>query len=250
MSKKVLIPLPSHDFDPTETAVPWKILRSAGVEITFATPQGAQGFCDERMLNGTGLGLLTPVLAADKNGRTAYEGMSHSTEFKHPIRWNEIEIAQFDGIILPGGHAQGMREYLESSILQNIVAKFFELNKPVGAICHGVVLAARSKNSNNKSVLYGRNTTALLATQEYLAWALTCAWLGRYYRTYDQTVEAEVTAALASPNDFKMGPPPLFRDSSQNLQRGFVVEDGCYVSARWPGDAHLFANTFVKIINA
>lgn len=249
MSKKILIPLPSHDFDPTETAVPWKILSSAGVEVIFATPDGQPGHCDDRMLNGTGLGPLTPVLAADKNGRTAYLEMAQSPEFNQPLHWNQIEVEKFDGIILPGGHAQGMREYLESKILQDAVVKFFESKKPVGAICHGVVLAARSKTAEGKSVLHGRKTTALLATQEYLAWSLTFAWLGRYYRTYQQTVESEVTAALASPRDFLKGPPPLFRDNIENLNRGFVVKDRTYVSARWPGDTHLFATAFLKALS-
>jgi hypothetical protein len=33
MKKKILIPIPSYDFDPTETGVPWKILKEAGIEI-------------------------------------------------------------------------------------------------------------------------------------------------------------------------------------------------------------------------
>ena len=39
---RVLIPLPDHDFDVTEVAVPWKLLRRAGHEVVFATERGAQ----------------------------------------------------------------------------------------------------------------------------------------------------------------------------------------------------------------
>ena len=52
-------------------------------------------------------------------------------------------------------------------------------------------------------------TTALLQKQEMLAWQITRAWLGNYYRTYDQSVQAEVTGALANPNDFIEGPMPF-----------------------------------------
>lgn len=65
---------------------------------------------------------------------------------RQPIKWNEIEPAKFDGLILPGWHAKGMREYVESTKFQENVAEFFDLNRPFGAICHGVVLAARSKS--------------------------------------------------------------------------------------------------------
>jgi protease I len=114
--------------------------------------------------------------------------MSRSAEFLKPLRWSDASSPEFDGLLLPGGHAPGMREDLESSILQTLVAEFFAAEKPVGAICHGVVLAARSKVKKNvgdapPSVLFGRKTTALLAIQELLAWGLTCAWLGDYYRT-------------------------------------------------------------------
>ena len=69
---------------------------------------------------------------------------------------------------------------------------------------------------------------------------------GRYYRTYDAYVEDEVRAALATPEDFERGP----RDLSQRGTRGddthaFVVEDGRYLSARWPGDAYLIAKKLI-----
>lgn len=250
MNKKVLIPLPSQDFDPTEAAVPWKILKAAGSNIVFATPQGTIAKCDPRMLNGTGLGPLKSLLAANQEARHAYQEMESSVEFKKPISWQDIDSETFDGLLLPGGHARGMREYLESSILQNAVSEFFQANKLVGAICHGVVLAARSKTQDQKSSLYDRKTTALLASQEIAAWLLTCTWLGNYYRTYSQTVEAEVTSCLANPTNFLKGPTPLLRDNPQSLSSGFVVQDGNYLSARWPGDAHLFGHTFLKMLKS
>lgn len=247
MLKTVLIPLPSTDFDPTECAVPWKLLSQNGILVKFATPKGQKAQCDLRMLNGTDLGLLAPFLAADANGKKAYADLENSFEFQNPIPWTEVEVHQFDGLILPGGHAAGMKEYLESEVLKKIVCAFFGLNKPVGAICHGVVLVARSKE-NGQSILKGRKTTALLSTQELLAWSLTCLWLGDYYRTYKQTVEDEVKSNLNSPEDFLKGPIPIKHDSLDHLEYGFTLRDGNYLSARWPGDAHRFANEFLKML--
>ena len=39
---RVLIPLPDRDFDVTEVAVPWRLLRDAGHEVVFATEQAAR----------------------------------------------------------------------------------------------------------------------------------------------------------------------------------------------------------------
>ena len=83
---------------------------------------------------------------------------------------------------------------------------------------------------------------------ELTAWALTCLYLGNYYRTYPTTVEDEVRAALAAPEEFIRGPLSMIRDSSSNLNVGFTVRDGNYLSARWPSDAHRFAAEFASMM--
>lgn len=247
---RVLIPLPSEGFDPTEAAVPWRLLAARGHQVQFATPDGQVALADLRMLNGAGLGPLRSLLIADANGRSAYEAMAQAPAFNQPCAYTDIDEQAFDALLLPGGHAPGMIEYLESEVLQALVAHAFEKNLPVGAICHGVLLAARAKDAQGRSVLYGRKTTALTQRQELIAWALTVVWAGDYYRTYPTTVEAEVRAALAAPQDFLPGPLPLRRDSPQHLDRGFAVRDSQYVSARWPGDAHRFARSFARLLEA
>jgi len=245
----VLMPLPDRDFDPTESGVPWRMIRQHGHAIVFATPDGRPGQADPKMVTGKGLGILAPFLKADANGRSAYDEMAQSAEFNHPIPYGEIRPAEYAALLLPGGHAPGMRPYLESKRLQSTVAEFFVQAKPVGAICHGALLAARSHGAAGRSVLYGRKTTALLKNMELAAWALTCVYLGNYYRTYPLAVEDEVRTALAGPEDFLSGPSGLRRDSPSNLDPGFTVRDGRYLSARWPGDAHRFARDFCAMLD-
>jgi protease I len=243
----VLVPLPHEGFDPTESGVPFRVLADRGHRIVFATPDGKPGSADPRMVSGEDLGILSPLLRADANGRTAYDEMRRSDAFNRPIRYDEIRADEIDALLLPGGHAPGMRPYLESSVLQSLVVRMFERRRPVGAICHGVLLAARSRTLAGRSVLHGRRTTALTKPMELAAWALTRFYLGDYYRTYPTTVEDEVRAALASPEHFERGPPPLRRDAPQRLSTGFTVRDDNYLSARWPGDAHSFASEFAAM---
>jgi protease I len=245
----ILMPLPRWDFDPSETGIPWRMLTARGHFFVVATPDGAPGEADPLMVTGAGLGLLAPVLKADRNGLAAYQALQASPEFRSPIAYDAIGATRFDAILLPGGHAKGMREYLESPVLQAIVAAAFAAGKPVGAICHGVVLAARAQAADGRSVLHGRRSTALLRSQELLAWTLTRLWLGDYYRTYPQTVEDEVTAALASQADFERGPTSVTRDTPDRPD-GFAVIDGNYVSARWPGDVHRFSLAFDSVLGA
>ncbi len=244
----VLIPLPAFDFDPTEAAVPWSVLVARGHEVVFATPHGLAAQADPRMVDGGGLGVWRSLLRADRHGRSAYAAMCQAPAFQHPIAYAQVHAQAFDGLVLPGGHAQGMRAYLESTELQRLVVTAFAQGKPVGAICHGVVLAARSRRANGRSVLHGHRTTALTRSLELSGWALTALWLGNYYRTYPTTVQSEVMAALANPNDFLAGPTPWRRDEPAHLEPGFTVRSGQYLSARWPGDAHRFATEFAAML--
>jgi len=63
-----------------------------------------------------------------------------------------------------------MRRYLESDVLRELVVAAFTDRAPVGAICHGVLLAARSTNpATGRSVLFGKQTTALTWSLEHRA---------------------------------------------------------------------------------
>ncbi len=246
----ILIATSTFDFDPTEVGVPWKVFNDAGCDIRFATDSGNAGVCDQRMLNGSGFGILKPLLIAQKSGQQAYGEMLDSAAFQNPIAFEDINVSAYEALLLPGGHAKGIIPYLESTKLQQVIVDFFVANKPVGAICHGVIPVCRAINPDTgKSLLHGRKTTALLKRQELLAYQLTRLKLGDYYRTYPTTVEDEVVAALESPEDFLPGPMPILRDDKNHLSRGFTVRDENYLSARWPGDAHRFSFEFLEMLS-
>ena len=283
--KIVLIALPNLDFDPSEVAVPWRILTSRGHKVVFATPDGKAAAADPLMLSGEGLDawswvpllrkirLLGLALRANATARADYAALEGDSAFQAPQAYAELQVAGYDGLLLPGGHrARGMLAYLESQPLQDFTGAFFDSGKPVAAICHGVVLAARSRSPRSgKSVLHGRKTTALTWKLEHSAWSLMkfCGrfWDPAYYRTYGEQegeaagyrgVQAEVTRALAQPGDFidvAADAPDhfrkssgLFRDSAGDSRPAFVAQDGNYISARWPGDVHRFATAFSLLL--
>ncbi|HVV21739.1 MAG TPA: type 1 glutamine amidotransferase domain-containing protein, partial [Pseudonocardiaceae bacterium] len=138
-------------------------------------------------------------------------------------------------------------QYLGSAELREQVAEFWRLKRTIGAICHGVLVLARTTDpATGHSVLYDRRTTCLPKYLERSAFYLTAWRRGRYYRTYRTYVQDEVTAALRYPSQFVRGPRELTRrGTATDDTPAFVVEDGNYVSARWPGDAYLFARRFM-----
>jgi putative intracellular protease/amidase len=273
----VLIPIPDRDFDPTEVAVSWRVLTRDGHRVVFATESGTPGAADDIMVTGRGLDLWSALpgldaipliglmLRANRDGRSAYRDMLRSNEFQHPATWAQATIDGIDALLLPGGHrARGMRSFIDSEILQRLVVDAFARRVIVAAICHGVLLAAHSVDpTTGCSVLYGRKTTALTWAMERLAWRLTGItrfWDRDYYRTYTEepgqpggymSVQSEVTRALKDPTDFRdvvRGSPHwilkssgMVRDTATDSRPAFVVDDGGYLSARWPGDTHTFA---------
>jgi putative intracellular protease/amidase len=279
----VLIPLPDSDFDPTEVAVSWAVLGQLGYRVLFATPSGRPARADDMMLTGRGLdpwgfvpGLshlvgVGRLFRADDRARAAHTQMVRSREYRNPGRWDSIDLG-VDGLLLPGGHrSRGMCDYLESPVLQHAVVRAFRQEMPVAAVCHGVLLAARSLDAETgRSVLYGRRTTALTWSLERRAWRvarLTRFWDPDYYRTYREqpgqpagymSVQQEVSRALARPEDFCDVDPGeenaalkrsgRARDSPDDARPAFVVRDGNYLSARWPGDVHTFAACFASML--
>ncbi len=235
--KHVFIPLPDTDFDVTEVAVPWKLLTRAGHRVTFITETGAViPAADPLLLTG----VLFGQLAAEAEPKQFYEELTRAPEFRAPVSWKGLDVSAFDALLLPGGHAPGMKQYLGSVELQDCVRRFVALGRPVGAICHGVLVAARA------GVLVGKKTTCLPAYMERTAFWLTAWRRGRYYRTYPAYVEEEVRSSLSAPGDFVRGPMHLMsRGTDTDDGPAFVVEDGNYVSARWPGDAYRFARAFI-----
>lgn len=152
-----------------------------------------------------------------------------------------------------------------------MIVEAFRGELPVAAICYGVLLAARSIDpATGRSVLYDRRTTSLVWRQERLAASIGRVmrfWDPGYYRTYpdpaDQpagymSVQSEVTRAPAGPEQFVDVDPAdpdarikndgRHRDRPNNPRPAHVVVDRNYVSARWPGDAHTFAQRFAATL--
>ena len=166
-----------------------------------------------------------------------------------------------------------MCAYLESSRLQSVVIDAFSRKMPIAAVCHGVLLAARSIDpATGRSVLHGRRTTSLTWAMERTAWQIarfTRFWDRDDYRTYREepgqstgymSVQSEVTRALAKPEDYCDVDPSqrhawrkmsgLCRDRLDDERPAFVIRDANYLSARWPGDIHTLATRFAAMLDA
>ena len=199
---RVLIPIPRRDFDPTEVAVSWEVLTSLGPRRGLRHTGGETAAGDELMLTGEGLdpwGWVPGLRKVAPRGACPGRQRRRTSAMRGCARARSSAPGPV-GVGRAGGRGRtdparrppraGMRVYLESERLQSLVVEAFHREMPVGAICHGVLLAARSIDpKTSRSVLYGRRTTALTWELERTGWRIgriSRFWDPRYYRTYDE----------------------------------------------------------------
>jgi protease I len=125
MSKKVLV-LTGDAAEALEVFYPYYRLLEEGYEAVIASPKKK---------------VLRTVVHDFENWDTYTEKPGYQLE-SH-VSFEEVDPASFDGLILPGGRAP---EYIRlDPNVPRIITHFFEANKPVGAICHAVLVLSAAK---------------------------------------------------------------------------------------------------------
>jgi len=179
--------------------------------------------------------------------------MEKSDNFQDPIKWETLIPADWDAIILPGGHAPGMKQYLENKTLQQKIVEFWNLKRPIGAICHGVLLLSRCQDSaTGKSVVHKSKVTTLPKYMETLAYYATRWKHGKLFRTYEAYTEDEVKSFLEVPaTQYQLGPISVgLKGNAYDDSSAYICTDGNLVTARWPGDAYCFGKALLKMLSA
>jgi putative intracellular protease/amidase len=131
------------------------------------------------------------VQGANQQAIALYNSMIQNDDFTHPVSWTspDFSLSSYDLVFLPGGHEKGVRQVIDSPIIQRALAEYFpQTEKPskkaVAAICHGVLGLSEAKLEDGKSVLHDATTTALPGMMEQGIFWSTRLVLGDYYKTY------------------------------------------------------------------
>ncbi|WP_248930169.1 DJ-1/PfpI family protein [Paenibacillus hamazuiensis] len=140
MSKKILI-VTGDAAEALEVYYPYYRVLEEGYEAVIASPKKK---------------VLRTVVHDFEGWDTYTEKPGYQLE-SH-ISFEQVEPAEYDGLIIPGGRAP---EYIRlDENIPRIVSRFFEANKPVGAICHAALVLNAVKNN---SYFEGRTMTAYTA---------------------------------------------------------------------------------------
>ncbi|CAH0188112.1 Putative cysteine protease YraA [Pedobacter sp. Bi27] len=165
MNKKVLFVLTSHDelgntglktgFWSEELAAPYYALADRGIDIVLASPKGGQPPIDPKSED--------PSFQTETTKRMDKDTVL-LTKLKNTIPLADIMMADYDAVFYPGGHGP-LWDLAESATSQQLIAEFYNANKPVAFVCHapGVL---KDVKINGEYLVSGKNVTGFTNTEE------------------------------------------------------------------------------------
>lgn len=140
MAKKVLLLVGDYVED-YEAMVPFQAMGAIGIEVDAIAPDRKKGD-------------VVPTAVHDFTGDQTYKEL-RGHNFAINKDFDAVNPEDYDGLYIAGGRSA---EYIRlNKRVIEIVQHFFEVDKPVAAICHGIQVLTTAK------VLQGRSLTAYVA---------------------------------------------------------------------------------------
>ncbi|GAA4131722.1 DJ-1/PfpI family protein [Sphingobacterium lactis] len=140
MAKKVLLLVGDYVED-YEAMVPFQAMGAVGIEVDAIAPDRKKGD-------------VVPTAVHDFTGDQTYKEL-RGHNFGINKDFDAVNPADYDGLYIAGGRSA---EYIRlNKRVIEITKHFFEENKPVAAICHGIQVLTTAQ------VLKGRTLTAYVA---------------------------------------------------------------------------------------
>lgn len=143
-----------------EVATPHRILTEAGVELTIATPGGRPASLDEFSLTPQVNGGDTAKVAEIR----AYLN-SIKAELDNPRSLADIDPAEFDGVLTPGGHGPMQDLAVDPDVARILAALLPDERKVVASLCHGQA-AFLAAGTADGWLFRGRRMTAFTDAEE------------------------------------------------------------------------------------
>jgi putative intracellular protease/amidase len=148
----------------SELTHPYYELSEKGYEIEVFSPDGgkceADAMSDPRDASGYSASDLISL------GFIHTSALAALVENTKPVA--QLEVAQFDAIIVAGGQAP-MFTFEQATALHQKFAEFYEAGKIAAALCHGVAILKYAKLSNGEFLAKGKTVTGFANVEEDFA---------------------------------------------------------------------------------
>jgi putative intracellular protease/amidase len=166
--KKILMILTSHaEMENTDSKTglwlgeftePYYEFIDKGYEVTLASPKGGEPPIDP-------LSKITENITA--SNRRFQDDQIAQNKFSNTLKLDEVNIAEFDGLFIPGGHGP-IWDLATNETSGRIILDFFASNKPVAAVCHGPAALLKAAELQ-PGLLKGKKVTGFTNTEEAMA---------------------------------------------------------------------------------
>lgn len=143
----------------------WDVLEKAGLSMDIASPAGGYVPIDPESLLMPELIQMTGLKDA-VNKR--YEDRAFMDQLKNTQSVADVDVDQYDAIYLTGGHGV-MFDFANNEALAQLIAKFYENNKIVSAVCHGPCGLLNVKLSSGSYLIKDKKLTGFSWKEEQLA---------------------------------------------------------------------------------
>lgn len=134
----------------------WDVAEAAGYQTFLASPKGGYVPIDPESLAETVL---------DSGTRKYYEDRTFMNRLVETMAVAEADPANYDAIYLTGGHGVSF-DFPQSAALAGLVARFYEADKVVSAVCHGPAGLLNVKLTGGESLVAGKKVTAFSWAEE------------------------------------------------------------------------------------
>ncbi len=132
-----------------EFAVPYLIFEKTGYNIDSASPKGGLSPVDENSLSCS-----NPV-----------EWDKCIKILRETKKLDELNFEKYDAVYFPGGHGP-MFDLPFSDEIKKCVEYFYNSNKIIAAICHGVVALTSARDKENEPIVKNKKITSFTNKEE------------------------------------------------------------------------------------
>jgi len=227
-----------------ELTEPAEAMREAGFKLTFASLGGKEPTVDKHSYDLIYWGFSQKRV---NHAQALYETL-RKEGLAYPLVLEELaenpqQLAQFDGLFIPGGHAP-MVDLLHRNPLEDeasneqvgrILQFFHDSQRPTGLICHAPAVLATAPKVDGKWIYQGYRMTTITMLSEFLM--------------------EDMPLMKVIPGHLKEYPTQVLKEAGAILEqtnipmRAKVVEDRELITGQDPFSAQLFAERFVEKVN-
>jgi len=130
----------------------------AGYTVELATPGGKKPTADPHSLD-------PKVVGEEKAVAFAAYLKSIDSDLTHPVSLAKASIANYEAVVIPGGHGPVVDLYQDKDMGRLLVAAD-KANKVIGTVCHGQAALLSAMDTKGKWLFKGRTLTAFSDEEE------------------------------------------------------------------------------------